>query len=590
MAAGCSTGGHQGTRLVILPFENLSLDPNIDWMARGFAEDLRLQLSGTPANDAVFAASRRDVPGLGAARIVEGYFAVRNGRLRATAVVADADNQHARRTASGEGPLGAGMLPVADALARQIDPAARPLPTRRAEAWREFIGGLANGGDRSSPPGGVSFQRAVSADPEFPSAYLAWIEALLAAGNRAGAMEAAAAARTRAAGFPALERARLDVLAASLANDRAAHRRALERFASAAPADPAPLRALAELETAAHAYGAAAAKYEKALDDTPGDGELANSLGYARLWAGDFDGAVRAFMQYRQRWPDEANPLDSLADAHYYFSRFDDAARLYLEAHSKNPAFLGGGELYKAAWARLMAGAPAEADALFSRFLKARETMRDPLAAYRQAQWECLTGRRLQALARLEALAKSPQPALASLASAQLAIWFLDAGDRARALVAVSQTPARTPLKVASALLAQPPASPVEWAARFSREFPAPEQASLRRDGLAYALLYSQQFAAAVPLLEEMERATIPSSADQPGVPLAWALIETGHADRAAGLLRFNPAPDPIAEHPFLSLSFPRVLELRAEIARREGRKADAERYSALFRRYSGAQ
>jgi hypothetical protein len=556
-------------------------------MGRAFAEDLAFQLSGGQSIDPVVVGALRDVPASGAARLIEGYYAVGNGWLRVQAVEEHAAASRRLRSLSAAGPLAEGMLAPAVSLARQLDGAARPPATRNAAALREYVAGLET---RDPAAAGEFFQRAVAADPDFSTAYLAWMERLAARGDRAGALEVLAASRARAAGFPARERERLNLAGAALENDRAGQRRALAALAALEPADAGVARALAELDTAAHDYAGAVAWYEKAAESSPGEPPLWNALGYAQLWAGDFDGAVKALSRYRELEPKEANPLDSLGDAHYYVGRFAEAARLYLDAQAKNPAFLDGGELYKAAWARLMAGDVKDADTLFGRFLEGRQGARDPLVAYHRAQWEYLTGRRRQAVAGLAELARTDQPALATLAGAQLGIWQLDLGDRARALAAAAQAPARSALVEVCVLLAQPPASPGEWAERVNRAFPAPGQAPIRRQALAYALLYSKEFAAALPVLRELDRELPPSSPDRVDVLLAWAAAETGHLEEAARALRFNPPPDPTAEHPFLSLRFPRVLALRARLARQGGRVEEARRYEAMFAEYSGRE
>ncbi|HXN48133.1 MAG TPA: hypothetical protein VN893_15905, partial [Bryobacteraceae bacterium] len=133
--------------------------------------------------------------------------------------------------------------------------------------------------------------------------------------------------------------------------------------------------------------------------------------------------------------------------------------------------------------------------------------------------------------------------------------------------------------------LAQPAATPAEWSARAASAFP---EALIRRLALAYALLSSEQFAAAVEPLREIYDTAQPSSPDWPGVPLAWALIRTNQVDRVTPLLSGYQAPNPAVQGPLGSLVFPRVLEVRAALAGRQGRREEAQADLKLFSKYGG--
>ncbi|MGE5646894.1 MAG: hypothetical protein ACM336_13995 [Acidobacteriota bacterium] len=343
LSCGREERGRAGI-VAILPFENLAGDPQLDWMGRALADAVGLQLAGTPHSTPLVAGALREVPATGAARTLHGYFSAGGGHLRVNADLEDARTGRVVKAMSARGEL----LAAAREIARAIDPEARELPTKSLGAMRSYAAG--------------DFEGAVAADPNFGAAYLGWAQSLLARGERARAAEVLAAANGNAARFPALERNRLAMISAVVTGERAA---------------------------AAHDYKTAAKWYEQALRAQPGDVTLLNQLGYMRAWAGDLAGAVEALSQYRALRPNEANPIDSLGDAHYYLGRFAEAGKLYLEAHAKDASFLGGGELYKAAWARLMQGDLAGADELFARFVKARKD-----AAYLTALWEHATGRK----------------------------------------------------------------------------------------------------------------------------------------------------------------------------------------------------
>jgi tetratricopeptide (TPR) repeat protein len=570
--------------IAVLPFENLAAAPELDWMVRGFPEAVRLQLAGTARSRPLAVSSLRDVPSTGATRTLHGYFTAAGGRLSLNADLEDVASLRMVKAASASAALSEGMLPLAREVARAIDPNARELPTKNTGAFRAYVAAL----EAAEPMAADrEFEHAIGADPGFGAAYLAWAQALISRGDRTHAAEVLAAARGNAARFPALERDRLGVMSAALAGDRAAERQALIALTRSGPADAGVYRSLGELDTASHAYASAAKWYDQALALQPDDVALLNQLGYVRVWAGDLDGAVQALSRYRERRPNEANPLDSLGDAYYYVGRFAEAGKGYQAAYAKDPSFLAGGELYKAAWARLMQADLRGADEIFGQFLRARQAAGD-VVPYRQAQWEYLTGHRRQAMARLEQFAKSTPPPVSALAFSQLAIWSLEAGDRARARQFAEAVPAASPLGAFVSFLTQPPAPAAEWAARAARLFPQPAQAGLRSLTVAYALLLSKDFRGAAGPLEQIYAATTPSSPDWPAVPLAWALSEAGSFDRVPQLLNANPVPEPTGEHPLLSLSFPRIFYLRGALAERQNRREDAKRAYRTFLLFAG--
>ncbi len=585
LAVSCSRQEDHGIRTIaILPFENLAGTPDLAWMSRGFSEAVRLQLAGTSRFQPLSTAALRDAPSSGATRILHGYLSAVSGRLRVQADVENTATHRMVETVAVTGPLAEGMLPLARAVAHKIDASARELPTRNAEAFRAYIAAL----DAQDPrAAGQEFERAVALDPGFGAAYVAWAQALASRGDRAGATRVITAARNQAARFPELERNRLGLLAAALSGDRAAERQALVGLTLTDPGDAGVYRMLGEIDTAAHSYAAAGKWYEQALQRNPDDIALLNQLGYVRAWAGDADGAVQALSRYRELRPGEANPLDSLGDAHYFLGRFAEAASFYEQASARDPSFLEGGELYKAAWARLMQGDLKRADDCFAGFLKARRNAGSSVV-YRQAQWEYLTGRRAQAVSQLSQFAQAAPPPAASAAWLQLAVWSLETGDRARAGQYAGKASGSSPVAVLCGLLSGPAAAAPQWNARVERLFPQPAPAGVRRLALAYALLLSKDFNAALEPLEQLYAASVPSSPDWPAAPLAWALVETGRFEHVPELLRLNPPPDPKREDLFLSLSFPRVFYLRAALAEKKGRHEEAARYRALFLKYQG--
>lgn len=586
LLAGCAKRPVAVERIAVPPFENQTADPDLDWMSRGFAEALTLHLAGSAGAHVFRLGSLRDAAGARATHVVHGYFTRAGARLRVETVLEDAGRVRMVKRVSAAGE---GVLPAAQAIAAGLKARARPFGASREAALRAYVEGLTAG---DAGAAAEAFQRAVTEEADFGAAYLAWAQRLAASGDAGGAREVMARAGRRGKRIAEIERARLAVLAAALEGDRAAERRALLALAQAVPADSDVFRRLGDLAVSARRQADAASFLQQASARDPDHPLLLNQLGYAQSHAGDLNGAVRSLRRYQKLRPEEANPLDSLGDVHYHWGRFAEAERYYLEAWRKDPLFLGGGEPYKAAWARLMRGDRKGADDLLGKYVATRKASGDPLAEFRRAEWEYVTGRRREAAARVEGLTKG---AAAVPAWVQLGMWSLDAGQResARQYAARAAAAARDPAAGLMArvcqFLAGPEAGAAEWTLRAERAFPEAAHQAVRRSALMYALLFSRQFGAALPLLRELYEQTPATSSEPVNVLLAWALIETNRAGEAAELLKTYPLPYPGAEQPFHCLSFPRFFRLRGMVLEKEGRHAEAQAAYRLFEMLGGA-
>ena len=260
-------------------------------------------------------------------------------------------------TATGPSPTAA-----LDQLAKEFSPHAGHFPTSNPDALRDWATAL------ESPVAASAdlLDRAIQLDPDFGAAWVALAGLDLARGDRAAAEGVVEQARHHA--LDEVNRANLDLVSASMTEDRPARIAALRKVVSLSPADVLLLRSLAEAEAAVGQFGPAASDWKKVTDAFPNDPLMWNSLGYARSYGGDYAGALAALREYERLRPNEANPSDSIGDLNYSFRKFAEAAASYLEAHRKQPDFLQGGDLYKAAWAKFRAGDKPGAEALFSQF------------------------------------------------------------------------------------------------------------------------------------------------------------------------------------------------------------------------------
>jgi tetratricopeptide (TPR) repeat protein/TolB-like protein len=498
-------------RYAVLPFENLSGDPSLDWAARAAAETLPWSLAGVMSCPVVsasalelgqsslgaYASERSAALVTGANQLISGYVEKVGNRVRITAVVEDAATGKSIRTESVESATPAGALRD---LAKKFSPSAKPYLTSNDTALRLYASG--------EPA------QAVQQDRHFGPPWLTLERIQRAQGNREGAL--ATIEQASLAGVDPASRAQLDLDAATLRGDKPVMAAALRRMSALNPDDTLVLRTLAEADSAAGNFPAAAADWQKLAAAIPADAAMWNSLGYARAWAGDYPGAMNALREYARLDSKSANPSDSMGDVAYLAGKFQEAATHYLDADAKDPKFLQHGELYKAAWARFRAGDRAGADSLFDRFFQARTAAGDFMVALQKGDWLYRTGRRKDAEAWLHQTllrqsvaqpqnAQPQNPALRSDAVAQLAIWDLMSGDRAAAAGLVMPrdlAPSRPLVLVRFASLPSAPAE--EWQKRADQFMPLPAMAGLRRLAVGYALLLDGHRDAALPVWTEI--------------------------------------------------------------------------------------
>jgi tetratricopeptide (TPR) repeat protein/TolB-like protein len=603
-AAGCTrskTSTVPTPRLAVLRCENLSADVTADWMGRAISEILSAQLSGVPGSQVVAAATVRATgatmgarplraPGVstereaalaaGANRLVACEYSIDGGVLRLSAQVEDLRDSKVIQRAHAEAPVAGGVVAPSGALAMQLSPQSRPYTTRNQDAVHAYAEGL----DTPDPAAaGQLYERAVAADPNFGAAYEEWISAEVARRNAAGAQHVLDLAKARGDAIPAYERARLSLAAAELKGDSVARMQALSALAKTGPQDAGVYKGLAEAALQGRRYRDAVNAYQQALALAPTDVGLLNSLGYAEAYLGDLDRALDALRKYERLQPGQANPIDSQADVNFYTGHYAEAEKLYLAAQAKDPNFLGGAEILKAAQARLATGDMTGADTIFQQYANQLDARHDPGATFRKAQWKYLSGRRKEAVAMLSA---NPAPSPQDLP--QLVIWKLSMGDRAGAEEIVrSMSPKRgTPilLLALAAFLSQPPAPATEWENR-AKTF---GQSPLHDQFIAYALLFGRDFRGALPFLRRSWEQMNPNTEEGMPVLLAWAMSESGQWNGLTSMV--GPTPIPAAAGPGLlaSLYFPRLFYLRGRNYDRLGKHDQALENYRLFLKLAG--
>ncbi len=601
-------------RIAILRFENLGGDVSADWIGRALSEVVAGALANAPgglvipssrihALNVAFGVRPISTPGIssertmalaaGATRIGYGQFAFVNGRLETRLTVEDpltAKMVQVVSTTSGTGDV----IEAGTELARAVSNQATAYGTRSLPALKEWVAFL-----ESPDPGGIepALRQCLAADLNFAPAYLALAQWELQHQDRSGAMQLLNDALGRGDRISERDRARIQLELAKMRGDSAGQQRALTELLRLDPRDAGGWRALGQAALNRRDYAHAIEAFQKSveLDEDP---VTENQLAYAAAYSGDLNAAVRALRRYQAVRPNDPNALDSLGDVHLITGRLREAEGFYRDAAAKSPEFLNNADYFKAAMARLMTGDVPGADAFAKQYADARAAAHDPLADLYRAEWSWISGRRSTGYDQLTAFARaadaSSQREPASRAYAELAIWSLVRGNRdAAAAMAGRSAPLAGPSTIALSLmarfLAQPPASPEQWGSRTASMFPAGVPGPFRELAVAYALLMDRSFEPASMLLKRLYGSTNPTADEGMSILLAWSLVETGHPQEAAPLLKPNPVPPATGVGPMMGFYFPRVYELRARAAEKLGNAEDARQNRELFQKIWGS-
>jgi len=400
--AACSRRPHRTVeRIALLPFDNLTGDAAYDWVRNAGPAILSEELAGSARVLPLRSRSVGTASLAGATQLLHCTFSRRGNALRVDFALEDAEGHRMVATGSAEGAV----LFVCNMLALKLDPGARPFSTQNEDALAAW---------------GISeFERAVTLDPDFGTAWAFWISQSAQTGKPEAAAAIAERALARASLRTAFNKAQIQFALAVLRKDETARGAALKELASLAPNDVANPLGLAEIEQRHRRYTAAVQFYQRALAIEPGNATALNGLGYSQGENGELDDAKKSLEAYGERPDQSINALDSLGEVYFMNGRFADAEKYFLQASARDPNFLNGAPLMKASYARWLGGDLAGADTLMAKYLDLRQKQNDSLVFWRQAVWQYATGRRDQALATL---AKAPQDQSANM-ERQRAVW-----------------------------------------------------------------------------------------------------------------------------------------------------------------------
>lgn len=562
--------------IALVPLENLSGSGEADWLSAALVQVARYELAGATTARVIVAPTAEDALAAGAGAIVSGYYVTRGGTVQIHSFIETPARRRVRPAVDASFSRQA-LVSAATAIARSVSSGRlRAFPETPEAALASWS---AAGARQDRRQRAELLEKAIHADPNFTPAWVALLRLKSVAGDRAAVNELAT--RAGQMKLDAAGAAEIRFLAALAAGDTADIDRAVTAVIQHSGGSTDTLIEYGLLAFRNHLFVPAARLYRQAVRLDPRDLTIWNQLVYAEAFSGNKAAAEQALAAWAAADPSNPNVDDSAGDIEFYFGWFDAAEKAYLRANRKNPSFLGGAPLLKAARARLMTGDVGGADTILNRYVALRGAARDPRIGLVEAQWLYLSGRHREALRALEAL--YGEPPVAAVAHAQAALWAIDAGalGQARAQAQQALADARNDasarfIAALAAFLCQPPATAAGWQQRAGASFPGPQSAGVRQTALAYALLLGRQPREAVPVLRALLRTQDPVRGGAERVLLAAALVESGATAEAAPLLERFPIPPGDGISVFAWMHFPRLFELRAKAfgGSEEGRRS----------------
>ena len=213
-----------------------------------------------------------------------------------------------------------------------------------------------------------SLEKAVGLDPEFATAHYLLAGVQLELGNIRARNEALEKAKTLAHKVTEKERLYIEALYAGLIErDREARIRLLQELIQKYPREKTAHYTLGVLNRGGGIYKLAIEEQNKVLELDPAYGAAHNELGYIYLYLRDFEKAVDHFQKYALLNPEDANPLDSLAEAYFTMGRLNEAIAKYQEALAVKPDFLSSN--FCIAYIQALKVNPVEAMAWLDKFI-----------------------------------------------------------------------------------------------------------------------------------------------------------------------------------------------------------------------------
>lgn len=580
----CKRGGQEPAlrRLAVLPIEDQSPSASYAWLARLIPFSVVRQLEGSPRLSATEVRSAADLAA--PTHELTGFFTQHGSTIQAHLFLYELPSRKLLRHEVLSQPH-SGWQQLLSAAARftasalQSSAPLRPIAVTKESAARLLGQALsANNPEQAQ----ADFRAAAEEDPACGWCWLGWAETAARRGAREEALAAITAASQHATSADPVLRARLDFLSASLRSDTRTAVASLETIAAALPGDASAQIRLAETLVQLRQFDKAVAAFQRAISAEPQAAVFWNSLAYAHAYAGRFDEALKAVSRYAEL-DSSPNPADSRGEILFMAGRFPEAVQAFEESLHKDPSFNQGAALEKIALCWLLQGDSNRAAQAIARLLKYRTDSGDRTVDLLRARWEFLTGQPALARQRLTRIASQPDHPLRALASAMLA-YRLAFSDPSGAAALLRSTPpsneGRSNLYRAYAAAAADPAFPAQVRDERLREELLALSLTARRD-------WSRAAQAWRALLER-----VPGPTDAPYRELhAFCLVQAGNLEQAPTALgRSWPLLAQGQMELYDFLVYPNLLFTRAEIARASGRAEEARRLYDLFLQWAGSR
>ncbi len=450
--SSCShEAGDRLQRLAILPATVLIGDDSAQWISTAVPLALEEDLATAPH---LLTSVVRDVSGayqFGATEVLRTTVERRGGRIRVQATITDMSTQRNRAVFELDSASSAGLLPIANALAKRMDGRATDFSTKSERAFQMFADALQSANTQASIQ---MLNDAIGVDPAFGLAYIALAQTA-AQTDPQSAPAFIARAEEHANSFTPLDRARLNAFAA-----QALH---------------APL---AQQE----------AGFRTFLQLAPNTLDALAGLGSIRFVEGDANEGERLMTRALELSPGNVNVRQQLARGLLESRRFKEAEKVF-SGLDNNPAVLPG-----LAVSVLLGGDRARATAIIDRF---SQSLQPQVQVIYRATWLALSGNAAGAITALDGQ-RFADANLQSAVVAELVIWRLIQGDFAAAKQTLAAQTEPAGAFTAQSILLSGADAPLEgWQGAVESSAMNSDQ---KTDVLAYGLFLAGHYAEAAQI------------------------------------------------------------------------------------------
>jgi tetratricopeptide (TPR) repeat protein/predicted Ser/Thr protein kinase len=214
------------------------------------------------------------------------------------------------------------------------------LTTTSMEAYRYYLQGKEEVENLDVLKARQSLEKAVELDPQFAMAYRYLGETYGELGSKDASDEAYKKAKLHSEKATEKEKLHIDALYAQwLERDNEKRFRLIKEWTEKYPKEKDAHYELAFYYRERGMYNDAVQEFQKALQLDPNMGAALNMLAYTYADMEDYEKAFVVFKRYAEAMPEDANPLDSMAELHFKMGKLDEAIEKYNEALGIQPNF-----------------------------------------------------------------------------------------------------------------------------------------------------------------------------------------------------------------------------------------------------------